>query len=131
MECDIITTDSGYVALAVSKKGIYAVSLPKTTAKDALAEIGVDFNPGKSSLFCKTAALLKRYYAGEKVDFSSLPLDLSWASPFAQRVYQELLKVPYGQTITYGELAARAGRPGAARAVGRSMATNKITVIIP
>ncbi|NYE56688.1 methylated-DNA-[protein]-cysteine S-methyltransferase [Carboxydothermus ferrireducens DSM 11255] len=131
MECDIITTDYGYVAIAVSEKGVYAVSLPKATPKAALEEIGVEVNPVKSELFCRTAELLKRYYAGEKVDFSSLPLDISWASPFARKVYEKLRKIPYGATVSYGELAGLSGNPKAVRAVGRAMATNKISVIIP
>ncbi len=51
--------------------------------------------------------------------------------PFFQRVYEELSEVPAGQTLTYGELARRAGRPGAARAVGQALAHNPICLLIP
>jgi len=131
MEVDIITTSWGYVALALSENGVYAVSLPHDNPNDALKVINFELNPQKSELFCQTAELLKKYFSGENVNFSKLPLDLSWASPFSRRVYQELLKVPFGATITYRELAVKAGNPRAARAVGRAMATNKISVIIP
>ncbi len=52
-------------------------------------------------------------------------------TPFQQRVWAELLKIPYGHTITYLELSHRAGVPGAARAVGRANATNPLALIVP
>lgn len=71
------------------------------------------------------------HFAGEPQDFSDIPLALDRAGPFARTVYDELRKVPAGQTVTYGELAARTGRPGAARAVARAMATNRVPIVIP
>jgi len=69
--------------------------------------------------------------AGEIADFKDVPLDLSPVSPFARTVYAELRKVPAGQTVTYKELACRAGSPRASRAVARAMATNRIPIVIP
>jgi methylated-DNA-[protein]-cysteine S-methyltransferase len=51
--------------------------------------------------------------------------------PFHRKVYTALCKIPTGKTITYAELAKRAGSPGAARAVGQAMAKNPFPVIIP
>lgn len=53
------------------------------------------------------------------------------AQPFFQKVYEELWQVPAGETITYGELAARVGNPRAARAVGQAMARNPVCLLIP
>ncbi len=74
---------------------------------------------------------VRRLLDGEPADLSSVPVDLAGVPPFEGRVYEALRCVPPGATITYGELAERAGSPGAARAVGMAMARNPIPVIIP
>ena len=73
---------------------------------------------------------LKRHLDGERQDLSSLPLDLAGLSPF-QRAVAEALRRTRGGTITYGDLAALAGRPGAARAVGRAVRDNPLLVLVP
>jgi methylated-DNA-[protein]-cysteine S-methyltransferase len=73
---------------------------------------------------------LAEYFAGERRAFE-VPLDLSGWPPFTRKILEELCKVPYGETLTYGELAARAGSPRAARAVGQAMAANPLPIIIP
>jgi methylated-DNA-[protein]-cysteine S-methyltransferase len=70
------------------------------------------------------------YFQGLPTDFSSLPLDPQ-GSPFQIRVWQELRKIPWGRTISYKELAARAGNPQACRAVGQANGANPIPLIIP
>jgi len=59
-----------------------------------------------------------------------LPLSLQ-GTPFQRRVWRALLRVPYGETLTYGELASRIGRPSAARAVGHANGANPLSVIVP
>lgn len=79
----------------------------------------------------RQAALeLDQYFAGRRRTFS-LPLDLSGLTPFTLRILETLRTIPYGTTITYGALAARAGFPHAARAVGRAMASNPLPLVIP
>jgi methylated-DNA-[protein]-cysteine S-methyltransferase len=75
--------------------------------------------------------MLESYAAGEGVDFSEIEVALPPMTAFQERVVSELRKVPYGHTLTYGELAARAGSPKAARAVGSVMSHNRIPLIIP
>jgi methylated-DNA-[protein]-cysteine S-methyltransferase len=58
-------------------------------------------------------------------------LDLSWATPFERRVYAAVGRIPRGRTRTYGQVARAAGAPGAARAVGRALARNRICLFIP
>jgi methylated-DNA-[protein]-cysteine S-methyltransferase len=72
---------------------------------------------------------LDEYFAGRRREFD-LPLDLRVA-PFHADVLRELRSVPYGRTTTYGALAARAGRPKAARAVGTVMNRNPIPIVLP
>lgn len=76
-------------------------------------------------------AAVQRLLAGEAADLIEVPVDLEAVPPFERTVYEALRRVPPGDTITYGELAARAGLPGAARAVGAAMGRNPIPVIIP
>ena len=72
---------------------------------------------------------LGEYFAGERETFD-LPLAPA-GTPWQRAVWDALLSVPYGETITYAELAARAGRPGAARAAGAANGRNPISVLIP
>lgn len=77
----------------------------------------------------RAAVQLGEYFAGERTSFD-LPL-APVGTPFEQRVWEELRQIPYGETTSYGELAARIGEPGAARAVGRANGRNPIPVIVP
>ncbi|AVX19713.1 methylated-DNA-[protein]-cysteine S-methyltransferase [Carboxydocella sporoproducens DSM 16521] len=72
---------------------------------------------------------LGAYFAGELQQFD-LPLDVS-GSPFQLQVWQELQKIPYGETRTYQEIATNIGKPRAVRAVGQANNRNPIPVIIP
>jgi len=75
--------------------------------------------------------LLRRYFAGERVSFRELKLDLSVGSTFEQFVWLELCRVPWGEVISYSELARRIGSPRAARAVGNAVGRNPIPIIVP
>jgi methylated-DNA-[protein]-cysteine S-methyltransferase len=70
------------------------------------------------------------YFAGKPGAFAALPLDLQ-GSPFHLRVWQELRKIPRGETVSYQELARRVGNPQAARAVGQACGKNPIPLIVP
>jgi methylated-DNA-[protein]-cysteine S-methyltransferase len=65
------------------------------------------------------------------VDFSTVALDLSDVPPFFRKIYGTARNVGWGETTTYGVLARQVGVPGAARAVGQSMARNPVAIIIP
>jgi methylated-DNA-[protein]-cysteine S-methyltransferase len=73
---------------------------------------------------------LTAYLSGKRTSFD-VELDLSWMSPFRRRVMEECAKVPRGQVATYADLARRAGKPAAYRAVGRTMATNPVPIVVP
>jgi O-6-methylguanine DNA methyltransferase len=76
---------------------------------------------------------LEAYFRGERLGWSEneVPLEGIATTPFRQAVYRALLAVPPGVTLSYGELAERAGYPRAARAVGTAMACNPVPVVIP
>ena len=73
---------------------------------------------------------LDQYFEGKRRSFD-LSLDLRALAPFTVSVLQELARVPYGETTTYGALASRVGRPRAARAVGTVMNRNRIPIVLP
>jgi methylated-DNA-[protein]-cysteine S-methyltransferase len=73
---------------------------------------------------------VQEYFRGSRTEFQ-MDLDPDSASAFDRVVWKTLCKVPAGRTVTYGELARRAGFPGAARAVGGAMARNPIPIVIP
>ena len=73
---------------------------------------------------------LDRYLQGRMVDFE-VDLDISQLGEFTQKVLEELMTIPYGETRTYGWLAKKVGKPGAARAVGQALKRNPIPIIIP
>lgn len=72
---------------------------------------------------------LRRYFAGIPLQFSC-PLDLR-GTPFQIAVWQEMFRIPYGETSTYGELARVIGYPNAARAVGAASGANPVAIIVP
>lgn len=101
---------------------------------DGAALVGASFDeaPGLSEPDGVTALAsrqLSAYFAGTRRRFD-VPLRLS-GSPFAQAVCAALLQVPFGQTVTYAQLAAAAGHPGAARAVGTVMRKNPLVIFVP
>jgi methylated-DNA-[protein]-cysteine S-methyltransferase len=77
----------------------------------------------------ETATQLEEYFAGERHDFD-VPMELD-GTPFQREVWAELSRIPYGETISYGELARRVGRPSAPRAVGQANGRNPIPIIVP
>jgi methylated-DNA-[protein]-cysteine S-methyltransferase len=85
-------------------------------------ERGGVFNP-------EVARQIEEFFAGKRQAFD-FPLAPK-GTEFQKRVWAELLKIPFGETISYGELARRIGNPAASRAVGRANATNPIALIVP
>jgi methylated-DNA-[protein]-cysteine S-methyltransferase len=76
-----------------------------------------------------TATQLEEYFAGERTEFD-LPMELD-GTEFQKEVWTELSRIPYGETISYGELARRVGRPNGPRAVGQANGKNPIPIIVP
>lgn len=73
---------------------------------------------------------LAEYFAGRRSDFD-VPLDLSCGTAFQQSVWQALLAIPLGETLSYGEVSRRIGKPAAVRAVGGAVGRNPVSIIVP
>jgi methylated-DNA-[protein]-cysteine S-methyltransferase len=82
-----------------------------------------------SKFFKSAISQLRAYFAGELQEFD-LPLAPE-GTPFQLKVWRHLCEIPYGETISYGELARRIGNPNASRAVGLANGSNPIPIVIP
>jgi methylated-DNA-[protein]-cysteine S-methyltransferase len=89
-----------------------------------------DARPGDDSV-PELARRVARYFTGAEVSFADVELDLESYTPFQRSVAEALRAVPYGETVTYGELAALAGHPNAQRAAGTFCAHNRLPLILP
>ncbi len=92
-------------------------------------DIEAECDDAGSQILRETQQQLAEYFDGERRAFD-LPLEPQ-GSPFQMRVWQAIASIPYGETLSYGDLAAAAGSPGAFRAAGSACGVNKITIIIP
>ena len=86
--------------------------------------------PSHDPTLARLAEELERYFAGDHGPFT-VPLDLRSATPFRQRVWRSLRRVPFGHTVAYGTLARRTGCPRGARAVGQAVGANPIGIVVP
>ncbi|MHB8468501.1 MAG: methylated-DNA--[protein]-cysteine S-methyltransferase [Gaiellaceae bacterium] len=96
--------------------------LPRPAARDT---------SGARHLACPLVTRLQRYFAGEPETFDDVEVDLEYETPFLERCARALRAVPRGEVVTYGELAALAGAPNAARAAGSFCARNRLGLFVP
>ncbi|PDW04019.1 hypothetical protein CJ255_05975 [Candidatus Viridilinea mediisalina] len=132
MRYAIAPSSIGWVGIVITPQGICALELADDAeslrerlmvrfAQTALLLVDVASDP----LF--TAAMA---YLADPTATLTLPLDLQ-GTPFQRQVWAELQAIPYGQTMSYSTLAAKLGRPGAARPVAGACAANPVAVVIP
>ncbi len=135
--CD---TDLGWIGLVLSPKGLRGVTAPQPERDQALreaAELGATAPVGEAEAG-DLPRRLQAWARGEGVDPSTgsgqgMAAEIDWdgISGFRRAVMEETLRIPAGQTRSYGWLAERVGSPRAARAVGRVMATNPMPFVVP
>ncbi|MBG0800725.1 methylated-DNA--[protein]-cysteine S-methyltransferase [Methylocystis sp. H4A] len=129
----IFQTAIGPCGIAWSEEGVTRFQLPERD-DSALARRMAKADRWSAALpspIAQAIADLERYFRGEKVDFSTLRLDLRACSPFHKAVYDATRAIGWGAVATYGEIARGVGSPGAARAVGHALSRNPIAIIIP
>lgn len=123
----------GPLALFATTAGLCRVGLPgeDRAALEAWAArwVGPETPEENPDALSEAIIQLREYFSRLRREFD-LPLDLR-GTDFQRRVWEELRRIPYGQTVSYGELARRVGRPGAARAVGGAVGANPIPIIVP
>ena len=121
-----LETPIGPLLIAGDADGIHQISFPKN-GKAVKPEPGwTESTRGSVAVAMKQ---LREYFAGKRTDFA-LPL-VPEGTPFQRSVWKALQEIPYGKTISYGELARWVGNPKASRAVGAANGQNPIPIVIP
>jgi methylated-DNA-[protein]-cysteine S-methyltransferase len=122
-------TPVGVLTLVASERGLRAVMWPDE--RDGRVPLGeaTGAGPRAEHILDDAVRELHEYFVGERTEFD-LPLD-PVGTEFQQQVWQVLRTIPYGQTISYGEQAARLGDKNKSRAVGAANGRNPISIIVP
>jgi methylated-DNA-[protein]-cysteine S-methyltransferase len=130
----LFDTKLGVAGIAWSDDGITRFRLPDPDRAAAERDVKTKGTPAEPpAAIAAVVEEAKRYFAGERIDFSAIKLDLASIDAFRRAIYDALRKVGFGETVTYGELAKRAGAdaPQVAQDVGVAMARNPVPLIIP
>ena len=131
----LFPTSIGHCAVAWGARGICAMQLPETSEAALRARMqrrhagAIEGTPPPDvqAAMAQVAGLLD----GADVDLSRIALDMEGVPTFHRRVFEITQAIPRGQTLTYGEVAARLDDPGAARAVGQALGANPFAPIVP
>ena len=131
----LFETAIGRCGVAWSDRGLVGVQLPEATEVEARERMLRRFPaaaetppPPKVQLAIDAIVALLQ---GEPSDLSAIALDMEGVAPFHRRVYEVARTIPPGKTLAYGDVAARAGAAGAARAVGQALGRNPFPIIVP
>ena len=134
----VFDTDLGWCALRFRDRAVARIAIGHESAADAVGALAsfddTSFLDVARRLSRWQSQLVKRLQgmlAGGRCDFSDVPLDLAGFTKFQRDVLAACRKIPWGQTLSYGDLARRARSPGAARAVGQCMAGNRFPLVVP
>jgi O-6-methylguanine DNA methyltransferase len=128
-------TSIGTCGIAWNMVGIAGINLPEATPGILLQRLHERFEGAtESAPSTKVQRVIKQIQAllsGKAVNFNAVSLDMHGVPEFHQRVYELVRTIPAGSTLSYGEVAQRLGKPGAARAVGQAMGRNPFPIIVP
>jgi len=130
----VFETAWGWAGLAGDEGRIAVVVLPLPSPDAAVSHIREKTGPGlipDRDLFVFAAQRIKDYFAGAVIQDWQVEVDFTPYAEFTRTVFEKVRRVRYGERVTYSELAALAGRPGAARAVGQALKRNSCPLIIP
>jgi methylated-DNA-[protein]-cysteine S-methyltransferase len=123
----VFTTAWGWCGIGATDRGLARLIIPDGASRAELAhELGAPETKGVHPAM----KMIADYFAGRRRALD-IPVDLAGATAFERAAYREVARIPYGGTASYGEIARRTGRPGAARAVGAAMAKNPVPIIVP
>jgi len=134
MRVCVFETRYGWIGLAGSNGRLSRCALPRQSRREALDEMTAGLGEDAvedDAAFGDLPDKLRSYFEGKRVDFSDTPTNLSRMPEFTARVLKACQAIPYGQRMTYAELARKVGAPNAVRAVGNAMARNLMPIIIP
>lgn len=131
----LFDTAIGVCGLAWSEGGITRLRLPERD-RDALerrlrTSTGQPEPSTPPQPIANAIADVQRYMTGAKVDLTETALDMAGVDPFQRKVYEAARSIVWGETATYGEIAARIGAAGEAREVGQALGRNPVPIIVP
>ncbi len=118
-----VDTPIGKLTLLASENALLKVWLPNSQRSD------MNHHRERSGILISAISQLEEYFAGKRKQFC-LPLGLH-GTPFQREVWNSLIKIPYGTTVSYGTIARHMGHPKASRAIGQANARNPIPIIVP
>jgi methylated-DNA-[protein]-cysteine S-methyltransferase len=129
----VFKTALGWMGVRMVGPAVGQLTFGHASAHAAALAIGLETPPKRSSGHSLEAVVerLEAYANGDLIDFRDVLVDPGPQTVFQARVIARCREIPYGVMMTYGQLAAAAGSPKAARAVGNCMAANSIPLIIP
>lgn len=131
----LFETAIGPCGISWGPRGITGLHLPEADADTTRAELARRFPEARAmdppAFVTEAIAAIVALLEGADDDLASIPLDPDHIPPFNQRVYDVTRRIRPGETLTYGEIAAAIGEPGAARAVGRALGENPYPILIP
>jgi methylated-DNA-[protein]-cysteine S-methyltransferase len=130
----LFDTAIGWCGIAWTETGVARLQLPERDSgatERRLVRGSASAASGLPPTAARAVELVRLYLGGRRVDFSPVTLDLTGVNAFHRKMYDVARSVGFGQTATYGEIADRAGSPGAARGVGQAMSRNPVPIIIP
>jgi methylated-DNA-[protein]-cysteine S-methyltransferase len=132
----LFDTRLGLCGVAWNGRGLVGVQLPEKDGGATERRLAAKSQGTPAEPPAWAAALIediRKYCAGEKIDFSAITVDLGAMDDFRQRLYAALREVAFGRTVTYGELAKQLDLPGweGARDVGEAMGRNPMPIVIP
>ncbi len=131
----VLPSSLGWIALVQDENLLRRLTFGHRDPQRAVAALDLD-----ERIDCEVVELpeadslgerLQSFAEGAYVDFSDVEVDLSDRTPLHRRVIAHCRRIACGQTLSYGQLAATAGAPGAARAVGNIMAANRVPLVVP
>lgn len=131
-----IETTWGTCGIRWADTGVTGLCLPDSDRNEIEADLravtgSAHPTPQLPDWLGKLANRIRTYFDTQPTDFSDIPLEFPDSTPFARRVYQAARAIPPGEIASYGELAERVGKPGAARAVGTALGRNPIPLLMP
>lgn len=132
----VFYTPRGWAAIRGEKRTMFASVLPNPSPLDTFHQ-----NIEQTGFETRFVALddysvpivnkYRHYFSGQVINDWDVDLGISHLSAFTQKVLRQVYQIPYGQVMTYGQVADAAGHPGAARAVGQVMRSNPLPLIVP
>jgi methylated-DNA-[protein]-cysteine S-methyltransferase len=130
----LFETKIGACGIAWGLAGLRGVQLPEADEKTALARLARRFPDLTESSAEPAAPVIEEiaaHLAGHAVDYARVKLDMNGVHAFERSVYAAARAIPFGETRTYGALAAQVGDPQAAQAVGQALGRNPWPIIVP